>query len=450
MLEKLKAKLQKHPFLKNIMVLVSGNVFGYFINLITLPIISRVFLPEQLGEYDLILSSGRFAIEIISLGLLIAIMLPEEEKKAKQLCQMILALNICFLSALFLIFVAIRNKYMIFDISVPYTLALLLLALYLFSYNMQTLFYSYVNRRKLYRVLFWNPILSAVTNVGVSLMLGLLGLGTVGYLIGTISSYIFCIIHMKKYVSPFSVPLSLREWKNRLIEYKQLVVVQLPANVISQIGNEIPTQYLGRVFGSAMLGGYSMAMKILSVPVSLLSVPVNRVVYQAMAEKVNKKESVGDFVFEILEKNIRLALLPVGVLIIGGEKLIPLILGSSWSTAGEYMAVLGSMYLLKFCSACVSGTFVVMGRQRLSLWMSFINLVKFAFCFGVSYVLGLNVLQTIIIYAIVECLYQLLNMILCVYCTDYSIKKFIGFILKYIIGGNILIYGIYFILKFSS
>lgn len=448
MLEKIKKKLHQHPFLKNIMVLISGNVLGYAINLLTLPIISRVFSPMEMGEYDLILSSGRFVMDVISLGLLIAIMLPKSDKDAKLICKLILILNIGSLVSLLFIFGGISKQYHLFDTSISYGTALLLLALYIFTYNMQNLFYSYTNRMKLYRVLFWNPLLLSISNVGVSLILGVLGFGTAGYLGGTIVSYIICILHMRRKVNPFSEKITFHDCKKILIHYKEIVTVQLPANIISQVGNEIPTQYLGRVFGAAMLGGYSMAIKILSIPVSLLSVPVNRVVYQTMAEKANKKEPVGDFVFGILEKNIKLALLPVGLLIVLGEKIIPWILGQAWAPAGEYIAILGIMYLLKFCSACVSGTFVVMKYQKLSLWMSFINLAKFGICFGWAYMMNYGVLYTIVIYAIIECLYQFLNLMLCVYCTKYSMKKFAWFSLKYIIGGNALIYALYYVIHF--
>lgn len=190
-----------------------------------------------------------------------------------------------------------------------------------------------------------------------------------------------------------------------------------------------------------------MANRILSVPVSLLATPINRVVYQTMSEKVTNKEDVGEFCFGILEKNIKIAILPVGLLIIFGKKLIPFFLGSSWVMAGDYIVILGMVFLLKFCSACVSGTFVIMGKQKLSLLMSFVGIMKYGICFGLSYIWGLGILSTIIFFSLTECIYQVLNLFLCVYCTHYSIKYFSSFLLKYIVGGNLLIYIIYFIVE---
>lgn len=446
MKEKLFVFLTAHPFFKNIAVLVSGNVFGYGINIICIPIISRIYSPAQLGEYDLILSSGRFVTNIISFGLIIAIMLPKEGKKARQLCQMVLTLNAVFLSILFFIFFCGRKHYQLFDTSFPYERALFLLAVYLFSYNMQNVYYSYTNRCKKYQILFWNPIIQNIVNVVLSIILGLMGKGTFGYLIGTIASYIVCCMHMQVHVKPFKEKIVFKEWMDLLIEYKDITLIQMPANFISQIGNEIPTQFLGRMFGNAMLGGYTMAKRILDVPAALLATPINRVVYQTMSDKVNKQdEDIGRFCFEIVEKNIRVAILPVGLLIVMGKHAIPLVLGDSWKAAGDYIAVLGMMFLLKFCTVCVSGTFVVMKRQKLSLVLSLAGVVKYGICFGLSYMWGLGIYPTIIFFSIMECLYYILNLSLCVYCTHYSMRSFVLFLLKYIVGGNLLIYMVYMI-----
>lgn len=447
MFSKLLDKIRGNVFLKNILVLLSGNVLGYIINILFLPLIGRVFSPSDIGEYDLILSTGRFVMNFSSLGLIIAIMLPKSDEDAKRLCKFILILNISIISTLLVVFMVIGNVFRLFSTTIPYYWALFLLGLYIVSYNMQELFYSYMNRKKMYKGLFWNPLILALSNVGISIILGLCGLGTFGYLVGTIASYIVSILYMRIYISPFSEKISFNSCKAMLVEYKDMIFVQMPANFITQIGNEIPIQFLGRIFGTAMLGGYSMANKLLSIAIGVLSTPVNRVVYRELSEKVNRKEPVGDFLFGILEKNIKLALVPVGMMIIMGGKIVPWILGKDWAAAGEYIAILGSMYLLKFCSDCVSGTFVVMKHQKLSLWMSFINIIKYVICFGIAYLLEYNVMNTIIMYAVAECIFQLLNLALCVYCTEYSIKKFFWFVFKYIVGGNVLIYGIYILVR---
>ena len=63
----------KSDFIKNIATLISGNIIGYGINLITLPIISRVYTQSELGGYDLIVSSAGIFLTILQLSLILEI-----------------------------------------------------------------------------------------------------------------------------------------------------------------------------------------------------------------------------------------------------------------------------------------------------------------------------------------------------------------------------------------
>ena len=77
-------------FIKNIMMLITGNIIGYGINLITLPIISRIYTQSELGEYELILSSAGIFLAILQLSMMLVIMIPEEEHEAVIISKIIL------------------------------------------------------------------------------------------------------------------------------------------------------------------------------------------------------------------------------------------------------------------------------------------------------------------------------------------------------------------------
>ena len=148
-----------------------------------------------------------------------------------------------------------------------------------------------------------------------------------------------------------------------------------------------------------------------------------------------------------MEHSIKITLILVGLLIITGEKLIPFILGAKWKEAGQYIAILGVIYTLKFCSLSLSGINIIMGKIKISMWMSLLNLIKYTVCFGLSYLLRFGILETITIYAGAECCYLIVDLMANIYCTGYSMRKCLVFVLKYIIGGNLVIYGVHFFLK---
>lgn len=412
-------------------------------NLITLPIISRIYTQSELGGYDLIVSSADIFLTILQLSLMLVIMLPKEEEQAVIVCKIIWYFTLVGSGLSVMTLLIVKSRFQLFNVVASYSMGIILFGCYLVCYNLQNIYYSFTNRKKLYSVLLWNPILTAGVNGILSVGLGILGWGTIGYLIGTIISYIAAVIHMKRYVRPFAGKVNLRAVKETLIQYRRYPMVQLPAALVSSVALQIPAQFLGRMFSASVLGGYTMACKLLSVPVALLAAPVNRVYYRTLAGKLNDKEKAGEFAFLLLKNNVLAACIPIGVLIIFGDWIVGLLLGKSWMISGTYILIMGMMYLLKYCSACMSGTFVAAGKQNISFGFSVFTLLLYAMWGVITSRLKLGVLEAIIFYTICASVQELTNLLLCMYCLKVSIIKYLHFVLKYIVGSTVIIYLIY-------
>ena len=54
-------------------------------------------------------------------------------------------------------------------------------------------------------------------------------------------------------------------------KYRNYPIVQLPANFVELLALQLPIQFFGHVYSTEILGGYRMACKLLSMPVSLLA-----------------------------------------------------------------------------------------------------------------------------------------------------------------------------------
>lgn len=423
--------------------MLSGNIIGYGINLITLPLISRIYTQSELGGYDLIISSASIFLTILQLSMMLVIMIPKEDEEAVIISKIIWYVTVAGSVSSVIVLLMVRSGFQLFYGITPYSFGIVLFGCYLIWYNLQNIYYAFTNRKKLYAVLFWNPILMAGVNGILSIGLGLMGGGTVGYLIGTITSYIIAVFHMKRYVCPLSGRVSCQAMKKALIQYREYPLIQLPAALVSGIALQIPAQFLGRTFSAAVLGGYTMACKILTVPVSLLAAPINRVYYRTLVEQLDEKGKAGEFAFSLLKNNVLIASIPIGVLMIFGDWITGFVLGRNWTVSGTYILIMGMMYLLKYCSACMSGTFVAAGKQKISFGFSVFTLLLFGFWGSLAGRLGLGVTEAIIFYSVCASLQELLNLLLCMYCLNVSIRKYFGFVLKYIVGSSAIIYLLY-------
>lgn len=437
-------KIKRIEFIKNIFTLASGIIIATAINTIGLPFLSRIYTSSQIGEYDLIISSSSVIMSSMQLALMLVIMVPRDEREGIRICKLIALSTLIGTSVFLLGLLLISGKIHIFETSMDYYLAIFMMCTYIIVFNMESIYYSYVNRTKKYRVLFYTPIIIAGVNIGFSLFCGLIGFGTAGYLLGSIISQISGIVFMSIHVNPFSGRDTFSELLNTLKKYKRYPMVQLPANLIDTIANQMPTQILGRIFDYSILGGFSMATKFLNIPISLLAGPINRVYYRTLIEKINSEsENPGDLAFAVVKNNIKIAIVPIGILMVFGDFITGFILGKEWKISGTYILIMGLLFLLQFCCSCLGGTFVATGKQKISLIYAIGTVIQISGTFGLTTWFEFNVVQTIIVYTISMIINRIIVLALSMYCTSYSVKKMLAFILRWLGFSAVIIYGLY-------
>jgi O-antigen/teichoic acid export membrane protein len=368
---------KKNSFLKSVFTLSSGVVIAQGINFFGMALIGRIYTPATMGDYTLITSNANVISTVACLGMMTALMLPQDDEEARGLCQLvtksILLLTTIIVGGLWLL----RDSYRIFNTEeVHYGLALIVLWLYVVSYMLNNICYAHVNRLKMYRVMFWNPVIGAGCTIGFAILFGLLNWGFVGYTAAHILAFAVNIIHLTIHANPF-VKIGNKDFGPvpLLKSYRRFPIFQLPANLIASLGNQIPVWLMERVFGAAPLGYYSMTLRILGLPSFFLATPVNRVYFQEASQRYNRGEDIGEFSFKILETNIKVAIIPISLLMIFGRQLFSLFLGKQWGMSGEYAAILGIYQLMLFCGGCLSGYFVIIRKNSWNLLTSSVTLL---------------------------------------------------------------------------
>ncbi len=374
-------------FLKSVLTLSSGVVVAQGINFLGMPAVGRVYSPAAMGDYTIITGSASVISSVACLGMMTAFMLPEKDEEARGLTRLVTLSTLVLTTLAVLGLWLCSGFYRIFHTEeTPYALSLLVLWGYILFYTVSNICYAYVNRQRLYRVMFWNPILTAAINVGCGILFGLLGWGFLGYTAAHILAFLVNILHLVRHANPYEkisdpacrcLPL--------LKSYRRFPFYQMPANLIASLGKQLPIQMMETLYSSAALGFYSMALKILSLPTTLLATPINRVYYQEASRRYSKGEDIGVFSFEILRTNIRLAVVPILLLVLFGEQLFAVFLGERWRQAGTFAAVLGMYQLMLFCRDCLAGAPTIIGQNRINLFDALVSLVLNAFFFWAAW-----------------------------------------------------------------
>lgn len=285
MLKKLLNRFKEKPLFTAFLTLSSGALIGQIIGLLTTPIVSRIYDNESFGEYNIFVSTAMIICTFSQLGLASAIMIPDEEESSKKIVTSAFILQL-FLSSLFLVIAfSIAPIYKFITIDFSYSILLLLIFVYIIAINTNSFLNIYINRKMHYRILFWNSIIGAFSTLLITIPLGLLKFGFLGFIISSLVSIIICNIQMLLKENPF-VKISFKDFRFVIKRYRDFITFQFSSNLLTTFSTQYPNQTFDRVFGSAKLGSYSMTEKIFGIPSRLIAVPIMTGIKEFTAETI--------------------------------------------------------------------------------------------------------------------------------------------------------------------
>lgn len=435
-LNNINQRIQSSGFLKSVLTLSSGVVVGQAINFLGMPLIGRVYTPEAIGDYTLVTANATIISTVVCLGMMTSFMLPSEDEEARGLSRLVSYSTLLLTSIVIGVLGLCSGVFRVFRTQeASYGISLVMLWLYIVLNTISNICYAYVNRKRMYRVMFWNPIITAAVNVGVGIVFGVLGLGFVGYTMAHILAFAINIVHLAYHANPYE---KITHAKYRCIpllkSYRRFPAYQMPANLITNLSSQLPVHIIEALYTSTQLGLYSMALRILGLPSTLLAQPINRVFFQEASARYSKGENIGDFCYKILATNLKLAVAPIVVLIIFGRPIFALFLGEQWREAGSYAAALGVYQLMLFCSACLSGYFVIIQKSEWNLVSAVASLAVCGIPFFICrYVVQLDIMQYLML---LSCLMTLKivaeQSVLFVYL-KFDLKRYLFLIFRWVV-----------------
>lgn len=372
---------REKTFFKSVLKVGSGNLIGQTIAIVTTPILSRIYSDVAYGDKAIIVSTAAIICNLATIGLNSAIMKPEDNEEAKKVFSTAFYLNIFVSVAICASCLALNHWFRLIDVTGSYEIAIVLLLFYMMGNTTKALMLIYTNRRGRYNRLFFNPIIGAIANIVLAIPLGLIGFGYEGFLITTIVSDTIQIVHMGWKDIPIYRHYRVDDFKHVLKEYREYIFYQYPSNFLMNMGNEYPTQFLGRCFSAEELGSYSMCLSILKYPMRLISGPISTVYFRTATEYHRQGKDLADFTYKLVSKILLYSFMPVAICCVFSEKIFIFALGASWGMAGTIAAIKAVEYVMLFCSDCVSYCRVSIGKQRSNLIYTIIKLVTII-CFS--------------------------------------------------------------------
>lgn len=359
----------------NVAKLSTGTIIGQLITLLSLPFLTRIYGVETFGIWALVMAISMIMTSFTDLGMSYS-MMEDKESTISDNYKVISTISVFltfFLSGLLALLLVIFPN-LILELS-PILFFLILSAYSFFSQQIQ-ICYTWLNRTGEYGVLMKNPIVNAIVTNSFALILGSLGYIQYGYFIGYLMGQLVTLINMKKQLPKGLLIFDYRKILLVINKNKKYISFQMPTNFLNNVKSQTMVLMINVFFGTQMLGYYSLTMRILQMPLTLLAKSIGRVFFKTVSDMKRRNEELGNYVFVNLVRGMKLSILPIALLMGLGDELTVLIFGEKWRVTGELVQILSLQYFFMFLQSTMQGLSIVLNKQKNAMIVSFVHILS--------------------------------------------------------------------------
>lgn len=377
-------KLKASDMFINITRISTGTILGQIISFMTIPIFGRIYGAEIIGIWTFFNTLAVIINSFSDFGLTNSIMIEEDEDNVIETYKVInnIVVIVSIISGI------IYWIYNYFFAKNNYNMNLIFLSIYIaiaiYTLQQTQICYTWLNRKKEYKVLMKNPMINNLTFGVVGILLGLMGVIEYGYFLGWLIGQIVTLMHMKKYLPSQRKIATLEELRRVFFRNKDFCIFQLPTNIISNVKNQIPTLFIKCLFGNIALGQYSITMRVINVPINLLGNAIGRVFFQRASEMKRENKDVGYFTYNNMMRAMKVAIIPVIILMSLGDIIFDILLGTGWNVAGNIIRLLGLQAFFMFLIMSSQGIAITINKQKYNMIAGIIQI----FFMGISLAVG--------------------------------------------------------------
>ncbi|MFW7368039.1 oligosaccharide flippase family protein [Vagococcus fluvialis] len=398
----------KDNFIRPLLSLVTGSMLGQIITILISPVTTRLFSPSDFGFYTMIVTAVSIFGPIISLKYDMVIVNTYDKVKQTNLIvgSFIISLIMSFFISFgyYYLFLSSFSKFVII------TLFLLLL-----TYGVNNILISVNNFREEYTLISKVTVTRSLTQAISSVSLGLLKFNFLGLLYSQILSQLNGCWKQSK---------SLRENRKdfQSVNFKNIRYVlkdnlrqpfyNSPSALLTTFTYSSINLFLGYLYGAEILGFYSLSYRMLGLPFMIISANVARVFFKHVSNLQNDNQDILPFFYKIV-KILSIIIIPSMILLYFiAPTLFSVVFGKDWYVSGEIVQTLIPMFTLKLIIESMTTIYIVKNKQNIELILQFFLLIGQIILFIVAYFLDLEMLKTLQLVVVLNCLVYIINLII--------------------------------------
>jgi O-antigen/teichoic acid export membrane protein len=349
-------------------IFAGGTAAAMIFPLISAPILSRLYTPADFGAYAIYFAIVSILTVISSLCMQNAITLEEDFDGQYQALILSCGLTTLFALALVIIIATIPQSYigrvgLSTENHVERWLPLTVLI-----GGLSAAFYAWAVKNQRYKELGRNKLILAAVTAALQIGIGFMNPGVMGFvianLIGLTTSLLLLVRICHHRRTARLAATNFGSLMEKFRRHYKLALWTLPATLVNTVSSNLPDLLIGRSFGTTQLGQYSLANRMINMPLSFVTTSAQEFFRQQAsdeyAESKSCKMAFNRFFLMLLLFSV-VIIIPMLLII---PYLFPLIFGRQWGVAGELMQCLAFLLIVRFISSPLSYVWIIAGKQR--------------------------------------------------------------------------------------
>ncbi|WP_170245237.1 lipopolysaccharide biosynthesis protein [Gelidibacter salicanalis] len=397
-------RIKASLYIRNVATLASGTTLAQIITFFTAPILYRIYSKVDYGTLGLYIAIVGVVGVFSSMQYLQPILLEKEDNDAKQIMWLNRLIN-SGMTVIVLVTVVLFGDNLGEALGNKALMPWLYLAPISFFFSGQNQIFSiWANRKKEYRILSLNAILTAILVPIVSITIGLYHNGPLGLFLGLMIGQIvppilfFITLNRNDVLSLDNFNWKIIKQKSR--DHKQFPMYSLPSEFINRLTNQLPVFMLSTYAGPAVVGIYNLSVRMLGLPIQLIGGAITQVFQQQATESYNAQGHFKHMFCKTVQLLSIVALPGLLIIIFFGPQLFAFIFGLEWRESGVFAQILVGMFVLKLIVAPISYAYYIRNMLKENMMIHIYLLISMLIIFFIGFKTFEDYKSVILLYVI--------------------------------------------------
>ena len=389
-------------FVRRLTTLSGGFVLGQLLIFASSPILTRLFTPAEFGVYAVFTALTGIFGNVLSMRYELAVPIAKSDRDAAALAALAvfsvvascaLTVPIAWLGADWLA----RKTEMPELSSLLWAVPLTIVAL---STAESASYWSVY--RGTFGINATARLVQSAVQSALQVLFGLLGFAGGGMVMGYAAGYVVRVAFMAVSFSRADrLLLASPQWSAVIGNARrnwQYPAFSAPSALLEASTQLMLPIFLAMLFGPTMAGLFALGQRLMGLPIRLFAQAARQVFLGEAAEREPAA------IFGLFKKAsllfFGLGVIGMAPVLFAGPTLFALLFGEPWRAAGEIVQLLVPLYLVRFVVTPVSQTLNILGRQKLHLVSSSVDMALMLTTFAATWLLDLPPMVAVLLFSL--------------------------------------------------